>query len=94
MSEGDSFTRSPAPAPRSGLKPPTSNLLVLSLLRRHAWLAGPPANTCSRNNPQNKRQQHPNHRHSGISAARRGNLFLSSDIFWKNYSSSANFRNS
>ena len=29
------------------------------LLRRHAWLAGPPANTCSRNNPQNKRQQRP-----------------------------------
>ena len=46
--------------------------LVLPLPRRHAWLAGPPANTCSRNRPQNKRQQHPNHRHSGISAARRG----------------------
>ena len=33
--------------------------LVLPLPRRHAWLAGPPANTCSRNNPQNKRQQRP-----------------------------------
>ena len=30
---------------------------MLPLPRRHAWLAGPPANTCSRNNPQNKRQQ-------------------------------------
>ena len=29
------------------------------LLRRHAWLAAPAANTCSRNNPQNKRQQRP-----------------------------------
>ena len=33
--------------------------LVLPLLRRHACLAGPPANTCSRNRPQNKRQQRP-----------------------------------
>ena len=33
--------------------------LVLPLPRRHAWLAGPPANTCSRNRPQNKRQQRP-----------------------------------
>ena len=32
---------------------------MLPLPRRHAWLAGPPANTCSRNNPQNKRQQRP-----------------------------------
>ena len=38
---------------------------MLPLPRRHAWLAGPPANTCPRNNPQNKRQ-HPPHRHSGI----------------------------
>ena len=35
------------------------------------WLAGPPANTCSRNSPQNKRRQHPNHRHSGIFRAAR-----------------------
>ena len=33
--------------------------LVLPLLRRHAWLAAPAANTCSGNNPQNKRQQRP-----------------------------------
>ena len=32
---------------------------MLPLPRRHAWLAGPPANTCSRNRPQNKRQQRP-----------------------------------
>ena len=35
--------------------------LMQPLPRRHAWLASPPANTCSRNRPQNKRQQHPNH---------------------------------
>ena len=34
-------------------------ILSHALLRRHAWLAGPPANTCSRNLPQNKRQQLP-----------------------------------
>ena len=32
----------------------------------------PPANTCSRNCHQNKTQQHPNHRHSGISIPRSG----------------------
>ena len=37
----------------------TKNPLVLPLPRRHAWLAAPAANTCSRNNPQNKRQQRP-----------------------------------
>ena len=41
-----------ATAPPKKTKP-----LVLPLPRRHAWLAGPPANTCPRNNPQNKRQQ-------------------------------------
>ena len=49
----------PVVAPRSGLNPPTSNFLVLPLPRRHAWLAAPAANTCSRNRPQNKRQQRP-----------------------------------
>ena len=45
-----------------------SKPLVLPLLRRHAWLAGPPANTCPRNNsalktngnsarPQNKKSK-------------------------------------
>ena len=34
-------------------------LLVQPLLRRHAWLAGPPANTCSRNSHQNKPQKNP-----------------------------------
>ena len=34
-------------------------ILSHPLPRRHAWLAGPPANTCSRNNPQNKQQQRP-----------------------------------
>ena len=34
--------------------------------RRHSGIF------CLRNRPENKRQQHPNHRHSGISAARRG----------------------
>ena len=33
--------------------------LVLPLPRRHAWLAAPAANTCPRNNPQNKQQQRP-----------------------------------
>ena len=33
--------------------------LVQPLPRRHAWLAAPAANTCSRNRPQNKRQQRP-----------------------------------
>ena len=32
---------------------------MLPVHRRHACLAAPPANTCSRNNPQNKRQQRP-----------------------------------
>ena len=32
---------------------------MLPLPRRHAWLAGPPANTCSRNRLQNKRQHPP-----------------------------------
>ena len=40
-------------------KPKKSKPLVQPLPRRHAWLAGPPANTCSRNRPQNKRQQRP-----------------------------------
>ena len=31
--------------------------LVQPLLRRHAWLAGPPANTCSRNKPSVQTQQ-------------------------------------
>ena len=73
----------PSPAPPQGGMPSTPERvkespktkklkpLVLPLLRRHAWLAGPPANTCSRNRLQSKRQQLPNHRHSGISAARR-----------------------
>ena len=34
----------------------------------------PTSSACLRNRPQNKRQQHPNHRHSGISAARRAGL--------------------
>ena len=34
-------------------------LLVQPLLRRHACLAGPPANTCSRNSHQNKPQKNP-----------------------------------
>ena len=34
-------------------------ILSHPLPRRHAWLAGPPANTCPRNRPQNKRQQRP-----------------------------------
>ena len=33
--------------------------LVQPLLRRHAWLAGPPANTCSHNNPQTKTKRTP-----------------------------------
>ena len=89
------------PSKQTATAPPKTknqNLLVPSLLRRHAclttpvvkrplpqrlpvqpqknppippnpsccrstggcgWLAGPPANTCSRNNPQNKQQQRP-----------------------------------
>ena len=46
----------PNSAPQKNKKPEP---LVLPLPRRHAWLAGPPANTCSRNNPQNKQQQRP-----------------------------------
>ena len=41
-----------------------SKPLVLPLPRRHARLAGPPANTCSRNNPQNKQQQRPQNKKS------------------------------
>ena len=43
-------------------KPKKSKPLVQPLPRRHAWLAGPPANTCPRNRPQSKRQQRPPHK--------------------------------
>ena len=59
--------RIPAPATTfktNGNSAPPQNQkpLVLPLPRRHAWLAGPPANTCSRNRPQSKRQQPPPHK--------------------------------
>ena len=46
-----SFRNSPPLAPPQKPKP-----LVQPLQRRHACLAGPPANTCSRNSHQNKTQ--------------------------------------
>ena len=61
-----------SPAQRAGAPPPPQllsvrpnnahhqpKLLVQPLPRRHAWLAGPPANTCSRNSHQNKPQKNP-----------------------------------
>ena len=53
-------SRGQALAPANPLSPNGNNAppqnqkpkpLVLPLPRRHAWLAGPPANTCSRNKP-------------------------------------------
>ena len=46
-----------SPRPISGTT--VGRILSHPLPRRHAWLAGPPANTCPRNRPQNKRQQRP-----------------------------------
>ena len=40
----------------------TKNLLVLPLPRRHAWLAGPPANTCPRNKPSKQTATTPPHK--------------------------------
>ena len=46
--------------PRGGVKQSPNPLTPRAPLpRRHAWLAGPPANTCPRNRPQNKQQQRP-----------------------------------
>ena len=42
--------------PRPLTPPQKPKPLVLPLHRRHACLAGPPANTCSRNSHQNKPQ--------------------------------------
>ena len=54
--------------------PQAKNLLVPSLLRRHACLTTPVVNTCSRNSSQSNHKRIPPHRHSGISAARRAGL--------------------
>ena len=51
--------------PRPLAPPQKTKPLVLPVHRRHACLAGPPANTCSRNCHQNKRNS-ASHRHSGI----------------------------
>ena len=47
-------THAPATSPqnkRQQRPPQNQKPLVLPLPRRHAWLAGPPANTCPRNKP-------------------------------------------
>ena len=53
----------PATVKTNGKSTPQKNKkskpLVQPLLRRHAWLAGPPANTCPCNSPQNKQQKRP-----------------------------------
>ena len=49
-------TRMPPQERRHEEKPKS---LVLPVHRRHACLAGPPANTCSRNRPQNKHKNAP-----------------------------------
>ena len=59
-------THAPATAPSpTATAPQKPKPLVLPVHRRHACLAGPPANTCSRNCHQNKRNS-ASHRHSGI----------------------------
>ena len=49
------------------------NLLVPSLLRRHACLTTPVVKTCSRNGSQSNRKRIPPYRHSGIFIPRQRN---------------------
>ena len=58
-------THAPATSPqnkRQQRPPQNQKPLVLPLPRRHAWLAGPPANTCPRNKPSKQTATTPPHK--------------------------------
>ena len=58
-SRGQASAPATAPSPTAKESPNPPNPSCCRSTGGCGWLAGPPANTCSRNNPQNKQQQHP-----------------------------------